>query len=73
MRHPWSFYYAALDVGNVDTKGGVVTITHGKGGRDRVTFLSTRARLALRKYLATRPGIAQDAPLWMSERTRGDG
>ena len=45
-------------------------VAHGKGGKDRSVYLSHRAELALRAYLALRPRVASDA-LFLSYQGRG--
>lgn len=56
----------ALTVG--DTKRETVLI-RGKGGKQRIVFLSADTRLALHKYLRACPfaGHSDDAPLWWSK------
>jgi site-specific recombinase XerD len=41
----------------------------GKGKKDRVTFLGSKAHKALWKYLRQRPGVTDSEPLWLSERS----
>ncbi len=56
--------FVALTIGSVDVTSGTVAIRQGKGRKDRVTFLGTQAKRALRKYLATRTGAKPKDPLW---------
>ncbi len=58
--------FVALTVGQVDMVSGTISIKQGKGRKDRVVFLGTRAKKALRKYLATRNTRPTDA-LWTIE------
>lgn len=60
--------FVNLKVGHVDITDGRVIIRHGKGKKDRVTFLGQTTRRALRRYLATRPKLCVDDPLWLTER-----
>ena len=59
----------AVNVGDVDTKTGAVTIAKGKGQKGRVVFLGVRARKALIRYLLNREDLRDDAPLWVSFNT----
>ena len=61
--------FVALDVGDVDTKTGAVTVWQGKGRKGRLTFIGAKARLALGRYLAEREDVTPDAPLWASLTT----
>ncbi len=52
---------AALTVPDWDRERGSVSIRQGKGGRDRVVPVGTRAAVWLAKYLeAVRPGLARE-------------
>jgi len=59
----------ALDVGDVDLQRGIIHVRSGKGGKDRVTFLSDESLRALQKYLRERVNIAPDSPLWLTFTT----
>ena len=61
--------FVALDVEDVDIKSGSVRVQHGKGRKDRVTFLGAKARKALLRYLMPRAVIASNGSLWLSENT----
>jgi site-specific recombinase XerD len=56
----------AVNVGDVDTKTGAVTITKGKGQKGRVVYLGANSRRAVLRYLLTREDSGADAPLWTS-------
>lgn len=57
----------AVNVGDVDTRTGAVTITKGKGQKGRMVYIGARARKALLRYLLTRTHDAAEAPLWTSQ------
>jgi len=59
----------AVNVGDVDTKTGAVTIAKGKGQKGRSVFVGVRARKALMRYLLTRENVGAAAPLWVSLTT----
>ena len=63
--------FMALNVGVVDTKTGAVTIRQGKGKKDRVVFLGTKARRALWRSTRERPEAGPNDPLWVSD-TNGE-
>jgi site-specific recombinase XerD len=42
---------AALEVANVDIKSGTIMVTHGKGGKQRIVHIGTRAQKSLWRYL----------------------
>ncbi len=58
--------FVALNVRDVDIEAGTVTVKQGKGKKDRTTFIGTKARRALNKYLNERPGHKPSDPLWAS-------
>jgi integrase/recombinase XerD len=49
-----------------DAKKAQLTIRHGKGDKKRVVYLADRAKQALWKYLAERPGVKPDDPIFAS-------
>lgn len=51
----------ALRVGDVDLATGRVDVRHGKGRKDRTTFIGPRTRKSLTKYLWTRTTTPDDA------------
>jgi integrase/recombinase XerD len=57
----------AVNVGDVDTRTGAVTIVKGKGQKGRTVYIGVRARKALLKYLLTRANAGAAAPLWTSQ------
>lgn len=59
----------ALTIGDLDTKTGTVQVRHGKGNKDRTTYLGRRALGALLRYLALRPEIGPADPLFPSLTT----
>lgn len=59
---------AAVNVGDVDTRTGAVTITQGKGQKGRTVFIGPQTRRALTRYLLTRDDLSDEAPLWTSRR-----
>ena len=61
----------AVNIGDVDTRTGAVTIAKGKGQKGRVVFLGVQSRRALLRYLLARERAGADAPLWTS-LTSGD-
>ena len=57
--------FTALDLANLDTITGEITIHHGKGGKMRTVFIGKKTRRAMRAYLkqrGSRPGA-----LWLTE------
>lgn len=61
----------AVNIGDVDTRTGAVTITKGKMQKGRVVFLGVNARRVLLRYLLTRDDLGPDRPLWVSS-TNGE-
>ena len=59
---------AALDVRDVDLYAGMVHVRHGKGNRARSVPVGPAAVDAVRGWLAARPGVAGDAPLFLNQR-----
>ena len=59
---------AALDVRDVDLHAGTVHVRHGKGNRARSVPVGPAAVEALRSWLAARPGVAGDAPMFLNRR-----
>ena len=51
-------------MGNVDLGTGAVVVRRGKGSKQRLVFLGTRAMKALVRYLRHRGCLADEAPLW---------
>jgi site-specific recombinase XerD len=60
--------FLSLDIGDVDLTTGSVLVRHGKGGKQRMTFLGTKSRKAIRRYLRYRQEPAEDEPLWVTPR-----
>jgi integrase/recombinase XerC len=56
-----------LDVGGADLEGGLVKVL-GKGGKERIVPLGSKARSALTEYLAARSNPATSAPLFINSR-----
>lgn len=54
----------ALTVGDYETERGRLHIRHGKGDKGRFIFLGDRARKAIWRYMATRPGARATDPLF---------
>jgi integrase/recombinase XerC len=50
--------------GDLDLTGRRLHIDQGKGRKDRVVYLSATAQQALTRYLAARPALPADAPLF---------
>ncbi len=63
----------AVNIGDVDTRTGAVTIANGKGQKGRIVFLGVNARRALTRYLLSRSDTAADAPMWPSQRLGATG
>ena len=55
--------FVGLEVGDVNLTTGAVIIRHGKGGKFRTTFLGTKTRREIGRYLRYRPDAG---PLWLS-------
>lgn len=56
----------AVNLGDVDTRTGAVTIVQGKGQKGRMVYLGAQSRRAVTRYLLTRADAGADAPLWIS-------
>jgi len=59
----------AADVGDYSREAPNLMV-HGKGNKDRVVPLHSTAQAALDAYLATRPGLTPEHPLFVSYRGR---
>ena len=60
---------AEVNVGDVDTRTGAVTITQGKGQKGRIVYLGPQSRRVMGRYLLTLADARPDAPLWTSQNT----
>ena len=60
--------FVALTVGHGNMQSGAVTVKQGKGSKDRVVFLGTKARKALWRYMGERPDAKPAEALWLSHR-----
>ena len=60
--------FRSLNIEDVDLSSGTVMVRHGKGGKQRITFLGTKSRREIRRYLRFRPGASDEAPLWVSHQ-----
>jgi len=60
--------FCALTYGSINLTTGAVIIRQGKGRKDRVAFLGSKAGKALTRYLMERKGLIPNSPLWLSER-----
>jgi site-specific recombinase XerD len=59
--------FVALDIGDVDLTSGRIMVRHGKGGKDRITWLGERTRRMLAAYLdLERPDAGPYDPLFTS-------
>jgi site-specific recombinase XerD len=58
---------ANMRVGDVDLKTGVVNVVQGKGRKDRITKLGSRALMALIRYLRTRGELRDTDALWVGK------
>jgi integrase/recombinase XerC len=56
-----------LDVGGIDLEGGLVKVL-GKGGKERIVPIGSKARGALADYLAMRGNPPLEAPLMLNAR-----
>ena len=61
----------ALDVADANLKTGQVTVTQGKGRKDRSTFIGAKVRKRLKLYLMSRGEIGDDEPLFASLKGGG--
>ncbi len=57
-----------VNVGDVDTRTGAVTITQGKGQKGRMVYLGAQSRRALLRFLLDRGATSEREPLWTSQR-----
>ena len=60
----------ALNVAHVDLSTGSVLIERGKGGKRRVTFIGSKTRRALVRYLRLRGEVSDSNPLWVTLQGR---
>lgn len=60
---------AALKIGHVDVKTGVVHVHSGKGQKGRTTYIGATTRKYLHRYLRTRGELTPEMPLFVSEMT----
>ncbi|MGC9359553.1 MAG: tyrosine-type recombinase/integrase [Anaerolineae bacterium] len=56
----------ALNVEHVDLPTGSVLIERGKGGKRRVTFIGSKTRRSLVRYLRLRGEVSDSDPLWVT-------
>ena len=56
-----------LDIGDLDLSGGMVRVM-GKGGKERIVPVGSRATQAVREYLAQRGELAGSGPLFLNTR-----
>ena len=59
----------ALQISDLDIHTGTIIVKAGKGGRGRAVFLASKALRHVLRYLATRPGVMPDAPIFPSQAT----
>lgn len=57
-----------LTLADYNRQQGRLHIRHGKGGKDRVVFISDTCKKHLWRYLATRPDMAPNAPLFATNK-----
>jgi integrase/recombinase XerD len=62
-----AFEFVALNLGDIDFSTGAIIIQHGKGDKERIVYIASRSRKALRRYLKGRTGLNPSAPLWLNE------
>jgi len=58
-----------LNVGDLDLAGGMVRVL-GKGGKERIVPVGSKALDAIRGYLLLRGWVPEDAPLFLNSRGR---
>jgi integrase/recombinase XerD len=59
----------ALRISDLDVHTGTMIVKAGKGGKGRAVFLASKALRHVLRYLATRPGVTPDTPLFPSQTT----
>ena len=55
-----------LNIGDVNMSTGAVMVRCGKGRKPRSTFIGAKSRKALLVYMRYRPGVKDDAPIWVT-------
>jgi site-specific recombinase XerD len=58
----------SLNVGDVETRSGAVTVTQGKGQKGRIVYLGAAGRKTLRRYLMQRGNPPPTAALFVALR-----
>jgi integrase len=63
----------ALEVDDVDVRGGLVVVHRGKGGKARIAPFGPQTARAIDRYLRLRRGhvLAEGRALWLGDRGRG--
>lgn len=56
-----------LSIGDLDLASGMVRVL-GKGNKERIVPVGTAALVALKRYLAHRPNVHEDTPLFLGRR-----
>jgi len=56
--------FVSLNLSDVNLNTGAVIVRHGKGNKTRVTFIGSRARRELMRYLRYRGDARPSDPLW---------
>jgi integrase/recombinase XerC/integrase/recombinase XerD len=62
--------FLSVRVGDLDMKTGIIRV-HGKGHKERVVCLGAKARVAIVRYMKTRPEVQPHDPLWIAYDLQG--
>jgi site-specific recombinase XerD len=62
--------FTAIKVGDLDMKSGLIKV-HGKGHKERKVVLGAKTRLAIVRYMKTRPETKPHDPMWISYDLQG--
>jgi site-specific recombinase XerD len=56
-----------MRIGDIDLKTGIVKVVQGKGRKDRITKLGSKALMAFIRYLRSRGEVKDSDPVWVGK------